>query len=103
MTLRISELIPDLQSDMEVAVENIKKMSDDELIDIAYVMRKVLRRCVYHTCSQSIELIGDFNADWVDSTSIMTYSKLLSLEPYKSVEEVKESIDNIIKSKGGVK
>lgn len=101
MILRISELIPDLQSDMEVAVENIKKMSDDELIDIAYVMRKVLRHCVYHTCSQSIELIGDFNADWVDTTSIMAYSKLLSVNPYKSVEEVKEGIDNIIKLKGG--
>lgn len=101
MTIRISELVPGLESDLMVAVEYIKKMSDDELMDVACVMRKVLRHCVYHTCNHSIELIGDFNSYWIDSTSIMAYSKLLSVNPYKSVEEVIEGIDNVIKLKGG--
>lgn len=101
MTREIYDYMPDHECSMDDAVERIKNMSNDNLVEIAYLMRKLLRHSIYDTTSGVMTLVGDFKSDYVDNDSLVVFSKLLSRNPYKSVEEVEEKLDSFIKSKGG--
>lgn len=72
-------------------------MSDNEFIELAYILRKVIRECDYNTETHEIMLRGYNIIYSSDYEVFVTLSKLISKEPFDGAEIVKAKIEEGVK------
>lgn len=82
-------------------VWQLKNMSDEELRDVAYLIRKLLRHCDYNSSKHEIRLRSEYVADLIDNSTMVLFSKLLMDNPYSSSGEVADMISIVDGKKGG--
>lgn len=88
---------------MGAAVKQLRMMSDEELGDIVYLMRKLIRHLDFNSGKHEIRLRGEYATNLIDNDTMVIFSKLFMEHPYSSSKEVAEMISIIDGEEGGVK
>lgn len=89
-------LTPDNNSLTEAA-DRLMVMSDYEYVELAYILRKILRECDYDT-EKNVVMFRGFEVIYSDDYEIfLTFSKLFSKQPYESVYNVADKFKGVIK------
>ena len=79
------------------ASNRLMVMSDNEFIELAYMLRKIIRECDFNTETHEIMLRG-YNIIYSDDYEIfVTLSKLISKKPFEDAEVAKAKVEEGIK------
>lgn len=97
MILDLLEFLTPDNSSLTEAADRLAVMTDYEFVELAYILRKILRECNYDT-EKNIVMFRGFEILYSDDYEIfVTFSKLFSKHPYESVYDVADKIKEVIK------
>lgn len=68
-------------------------MSDEEYIELAYMLRKIIRECDYDTITGDISLKGFSIINSYDCEVFVPLSKLISKEPFRNKYDAKAKVE----------
>ena len=79
------------------ASNRLMVMSDNEFIELAYMLRKIIRECDFNTETHEIMLRG-YNIVYSDDYELfVTLSKLISKQPFECKEDAETKVKEVIK------
>lgn len=76
-----------------MTAERLRAMSDYEYIELAFMLRKIIRESCYDTETGDISLRGFIIINSYDYEVLVLLSKLISQQPYESKEDVKAKVE----------
>lgn len=97
MTPNLLSFLPQDNSALGEAAENLKNMSDEEFFELAYLLRKIIRECDIDPIRGDISLRGFYLMDVCDGDMLVIFSKLISHTPYLNQYEAKKKLEEGIK------
>lgn len=97
MILSLTKFLPSDSSSLWESANRLMVMSDNEFIELAYILRKVIRECDFNTETHEIMLRG-YNIIYSDDYELfVTLSKLISKQPYECKEDAETKVKEVIK------
>lgn len=96
MILNLLSFLTRDDSSLWDGANSLMVMSDEEYIKLAYILRKIIRECDYDT-EKNVVMFKGLDLIYSDDYELfVTFSKLISLQPYKSVYDVPNKIKEVI-------
>lgn len=97
MILNLLKFLTHDDSSLWEAANRLMVMTDNEFLELAYILRKIIRECDYNTESNEVMIRG-YNLIYSDDYEIfVTFSKMISKQPYESVYDVADKFKEVIK------
>lgn len=93
MIQNLLNFLPDDDSSLWHAANRLMVMDDSEYIELAYILRKIIREGDYNTDTKTIMFRGFDIIYTGDSRVLVTLSKLISMSPYESEEDAKKRLE----------
>ena len=103
MILELLKFLPKDDISLTKAAERLMVMSDNEYIELAYILRKIIRECYYNTESCEVLFRGLYLAYDDDCEVIAMLSKLISQTPFENKDVAHQYRKEILSKEGGVK
>lgn len=97
MILNLLKFLPKDNSPLMDAVNKLMVMSDSEYIELAYILRKIMRECDYDTERCVIMFRGFDIMQSTDYDIFVTLSKLISKSPFEDSNDAKAKVEEVIK------
>lgn len=97
MIQNLLKFLPDDNSSLWYAANRLMAMSDSEYIELAYILRRIIRDGDFNTETKTIMYRGHNIIYSGDYRVLVTLSKLISMSPYENEDDAKAKIE------GGVK
>lgn len=92
MIQNLLKFLPDDNSSLWHAANRLMVMSDSEYIELAYILRKIIRDCDFNTETNTIMFRGFEIIYTGDYRVLVTLSKLLCMSPYESEDDAKKRV-----------
>ncbi len=103
MILDLLKFLPKDNSALSEAANQLKNLSDEEFLELAYILRKIMRESYYNTESCEI-LFRGLGFAYDDNCEVFVmFSKLISKTPFENKYVAQEKRKEIISKEGGVK
>lgn len=93
MIVDLLSVLTDDDSSLYLAANRLMGLSDYEYIELAYLLRKIIRDCSYDTEKGEISLRGFYIMGTYDCELLVPLSKLISQHPYENKEDVKKRLE----------
>lgn len=93
MIQNLLKFLPNDNSSLWHAANRLMVMSDSEYIELAYILRKIIREGDYNTETKTIMFRGQDIIYTGDSRVLVTLSKLISMSPYEDEEDAKKKLE----------
>lgn len=93
MIVNLLSVLTNDDSSLYLAANRLMVMSDYEYIELAYLLRKIIRECSYDTELGEISLRGFNIMGCYDCELLVPLSKLISQKPYENVEDAKKRLE----------
>ena len=97
MILNLLKFLPNDNSSLWDAANRLMVMTDSEYIELAYMLRKIIRECDFDTETKRIMFRGRDIIYTGDFRVLVTLSKLISMSPYESEDDAKAKVEEVNK------
>lgn len=103
MILELLKFLPLDNSALSEGANQLKNLSDEEFLEMAYILRKIIRECYYNTASGDI-LFRGMSLAYDDNCEVFVMlSKLISKSPFQNKYVAQQNRKVVLSKEGGVK
>ena len=97
MILSLTKFLPSDNSSLMEAADSLKRLSDSDYIELAYILRKIIRECDFDTERKAMMLRGFDILYAGDYDIFVTLSKLISKTPLEDNNDAKAKVEEVVK------